>query len=152
MAALADVAEAMLAVFDSKTMLVWTTTGAGTAIATFTYNGFQVATTFAKVSENEWQVGFALAPDPRSGTTEGFYSSVRILSGVFQAVHEFLEVRQPARLVFASKQEALGSLYETYLERQDTALKQLGYRMVTKHIEPLVEFALEKSTPSAWVS
>ncbi len=151
MAGLADVAEAMLAVFDLKTRLTWTTAGVGAVLATFTHNGFLVTTTFAKISEDEWQVGFATAPDFVSGTA-ALISSVRVLSGVFQAVHEFLEVRQPARLVFASKQEALGNLYETYLERQDTALKQLGYHMATTHVDPLIEFALEKSTPSAWVS
>ncbi len=151
MAALAErfVAEAMLAVFDSEARITWTTAGIGTAIGTFTHNGLLVITTFANVGGTEWQVGFTVAPDSESATA-AISASVRILGGVFQAVREFLEVRQPARLVFASKEEALGSLYETYLERQDTELSRLGYRMATTRLDPLVEFALEKSSPSAW--
>ncbi len=142
-------AEAMLAVFDSATKITWTTAGVGTAIASFTHNGLLVSTTFANVGGAEWQVSFTVAPDTKS-VTAAIHESIRILSGVFQAVREFLEVRQPARLVFANKNEVLGSLYETYLERQDSELRQLGYRMVATRLDPLVEFALEKSTPSAW--
>lgn len=142
-------AEAMIAAFDSRTKIIWTTSGIGTAIATFTHNGLLVTTTFANIGGEAWQVGFALSPDSKSATA-AVHASIRIFSGVFQAVREFLEVRQPQRLVFASKNESLGSLYETYLERQDTALKQMGYHMASTRIDPLVEFALEKSTPSAW--
>ena len=101
------------------------------------------------MSGNEWQVGFDVSPDSKS-VTIAVHGSIRIFSGVFQAVREFLEVLQPVRLVFASKEEALGSLYESYMERQDTASKQLRYRMVTTRVDPLVEYALEKDTPSAW--
>ena len=142
-------AEAMIAAFDSRTKLVWTTRGVGMAIASFTHNDLLVTITFAHVSGDEWQVGFTISPDSKS-VTAAVHASIRIFSGVFQAVREFLEVRQPSRLVFASKDEALGSLYETYLERQDTELHGLGYRMTSTHIDPLVEFALEKSSPSAW--
>lgn len=146
-------AEAMIAAFDSTMRITWTTTDTtmdmSTAIATFTHNDLLVTTTFAKVGAEEWQVGFTVSPEmqPATGVVR---SSIRIFSGVFQAVREFLEVRQPLRLVFASKNEALGSLYETYLQRQDTELKHLGYGMAKVSIDPLVEFALEKSTPSAW--
>ncbi len=142
-------AEAMIAAFDAKTVLTWTTAGVGTAVATFTHNGLLVTTTFARVNDKEWQVGFAISPELQPATAVA-QSAIRIFSGVFQAVREFLEVRQPMRLVFASKEEALGSLCETYLERQDTALNEMGYGMVITRIDPLLEFALEKSTPSAW--
>ena len=142
-------AEAVIAAFDSKTMITWTTQGISTAIATFGHHEFLVVTTFSRISEQEWQVGFVVSPETQS-TNTAVQSSIRIFSGVFQAVREFLEVRQPMRLVFASKNEALGGLYETYLERQDTTLRQMGYRMAVTRVEPLVEYALEKSTPSAW--
>ena len=142
-------AEAMIAVFDSTMRITWTTAGVSTAIATFKHNDLLVTTTFAKVGAEEWQVGFTVSPDSKS-VNVAVHSSIRIFSGVFQAVREFLEVRQPLRLVFASKNEALGSLYEIYLQRQDTELKQLGYRMAKSSIDPLIEFALEKTTPSAW--
>lgn len=120
-----------------------------TAIATFIHNDLLVTTTFAEVGQGEWQVGFAISPEMQPANAIA-QSSIRIFSGVFQAVREFLEVRQPIRLVLASKQEALGHLYETYMQRQDTELAQFGYRMVITRVDPQVEFALEKSTPSAW--
>lgn len=144
-------AEAMIAVFDSTTKLTWTTRGLDTALAGFTFRNLLVTVTFAQVSEAEWQIGFEVAPDAGSVNT-GVHNSILILSGVFQAVREFLEIRQPARLVFAGKQEAMGDLYETYMQRQDTELTQLGYRMVITCVDPLGEFALVKGTPSAWKS
>ena len=143
------VAEAMIAAFDSSMKITWTTRGAETALASFSFRDLLVTVTFAQVSEVEWQVGFDVAPDTTSGNTL-IVGSVRIFSGVFQAVREFLEVRQPTRLVFASKQEALGHLYETYMQRQDTELTLLGYRMVITGVDPLVELALDMGTPSAW--
>ena len=86
-------------------------------------------------------------PDSTSGNGV-MVGSIR----VFQAVREFLEVRQLVRLVFAGKQQALGHLYETYMQRQDTELSQLGYRMVITRVDPLIEFALINGTPSAWQS
>ena len=142
-------AEAMIAAFDSTTKITWTTRGVETALASFTFRDLLVTVNFAQVSGAEWHVGFDVAPDS-APLNAGVQNSIRIFSGVFQAVREFLEVRQPVRLVFASKQEALGHLYETYMQRQDTELSQLGYRMVITRVDPLVEFALEKSTPSDW--
>ena len=143
-------AEALIAVFDSDTEITWTTKGMSVAMASFTHGAAKVTTTFSKVTETEWQVGFDVVPD-RQSAKEMMQSSVRIFSGVFQAVREFLEVRQPLRLVFASKNEALGELYETYLQRQDTTLAQMGYEMepVIKS-SPLAEFVIRKKTPSAW--
>ena len=142
-------AEAMISAFDSDAKVIWTTAGVGTAIATFTHNGLLVTTTFENVGGAEWQVGFIISPELQSANAVA-QSSIRIFSGVFQAVREFLEVRQPMRLVFASKNEALGSLYETYLGRQHSELRDLGYRMVKMRVDPLAEYALEKDTPSAW--
>jgi hypothetical protein len=143
-------AEAMIAVFDSNTKITWTTKGPSVVMASFTYGASKVTTTFPKITDTEWQVGFDVVPD-RQSAKEMMLSSIRIFSGVFQAVREFLEVRQPLKLVFTSKHEALGELYETYLQRQDTALAQMGYEMeLVIKSSPLAEFAIRKKTPSAW--
>jgi hypothetical protein len=142
-------AGAIIAAFDSNTELTWTTEGAGKAIARFEVSGFRVETTFTETRSNEWRVGFGAISS--ASVLESIHASIRVFSGVFQAVREFLEVRQPERLVFASKEEALGRLYEEYLQRQDTPLRQIGYRMVTPvKMSPLAEFAIEKTTPSEW--
>lgn len=109
----------------------------------------RVITTFAETGSNEWRVAFDVSSS--ASASESVHSSIRVFSGVFQALREFLETRQPRRLVFASKEEALGRLYEEYLQKQDTSLRRLGYRMIAPlRSSPLMEFTIEKTTPSDW--
>jgi hypothetical protein len=138
-------AEAIISAFDSNASLTWATTGPDQAIARFEVTAALVEITFTATGSKEWRVGF----DVTSNTSVP--ESIRILSGVFQAVHEFLEIRQPERLVFAAKAESMGQIYETYLTRQDSALRVLGYRAAPPaKISPFVEFTIEKMSPSAW--
>jgi hypothetical protein len=142
-------AEAFIAAFDSNTELIWIAEGAGQAIARFEASGTLVDTTFTATGKSEWRVAFDVTS--KASASENIHSSIRVFSGVFQAVREFLEVRQPERLVFASKEEALGRLYQEYLQRQDTSLREMGYRMASPiKMSPLMEFAIEKTTPSEW--
>ncbi len=138
-------AEAIISAFDSNASLTWTTAGLDQVIARFEVTGARVEVTFTATGAKEWRVGF----DVTSNTTVP--ESIRILSGVFQAVHEFLEIRQPERLVFAAKAESMGQIYETYLATQDSALRALGYRTgLPAKVSPFVEFTIEKTSPSAW--
>jgi hypothetical protein len=142
-------AEAFIAAFDSNTELTWTTSGAGEAIARFHVPGTRVDTTFTETRKNHWRVSFDVTSN--ASASENIHASIRVFSGVFQAVREFLEVRQPEELVFASKEESLGHLYEEYLRRQDTPLGQIGYRMAPPvKSSPLAEFAIVKTTPAEW--
>ena len=112
-------------------------------------SGVRVETAFTETVKNEWRVGFDV--NSKSSPSDSIHASIRVLSGVFQSVREFLEVRQPGRLVFASKEEALGHLNEEYLQRQDAPLRQMGYRMVSSvKMTPLAELVIEKATPSEW--
>jgi hypothetical protein len=129
--------------------LTWIAEGPGQAIARFEVSGIRIDTTFTETAVNEWRIGFDVTS--KANASENIHASIRIFSGVFQAVREFLEVRQPERLVFTSKEEALGRLYEEYLQRQDTTLRQIGYRMASPiRMSPLAEFTIEKTTPSEW--
>jgi len=142
-------AEAVIAAFDSNTELTWVTGEAGQAIARFDVSGTRVDTVFTESGKSQWRVAFEVTS--QASASENIHASIRVFSGVFQAVREFLEVRQPERLVFASKEEVLGRLYEEYLARQNTTLRGLGYRMAPAvRISPLMEFAIEKVTPSEW--
>lgn len=142
-------AEAFIAAFDSNTELTWTTAGANEAITRFEVSGLRVAATFTETGMNGWRVPFDVAST--ASASESVHASIRVFSGVFQAVREFLETRQPQRLVFASKEEALGRLYEEYLRKQDTSLHQLGYRMISPlRSSPPMDFTIEKTTPSEW--
>ena len=145
-------AEAIIAAFDSNTEILWSTDGPDVAIATFRVNNTKVVTTFSRTGTEEWQVGFDVQAGAQTAN-EITQSSIRIFSGVFQAVREFLEVRQPMQLVFASKNEALGELYEAYLKRQGTALQEMGYQMASPvKSSPLAEFTIRKTKPSEWRS
>jgi hypothetical protein len=142
-------AEAFIAAFDSNTELTWITQGTEQAVARFEVASTRVDTTFTETGKGEWRVAFDVTS--KASASENIHASIRVFSGVFQAVREFLEVRQPERLVFASKEEALGRLYEEYLQRQDTSLRQMGYSMVSPvKMSPLIEFAIEKTTPPEW--
>ncbi len=141
-------AEAVLATFDSNTDITWTTRGLDTVVASFIHEGATVLINFSRVAE-QWQVGFSVnAPD--KSMEEGVQSGVKIFGGVFQAIREFLEVRQPMTLVFASKTDPLGELYENYLKRQGNALTEMGYQMASVKSSPLTEFTIRKTTPSEW--
>jgi hypothetical protein len=142
-------AEAVIAAFDSIADLTWTTSDAAQAIARFEVSGIRVSVTFTETGLHEWRAEFDATSE--ASTLKNIHASIRVFSGVFQAFREFLEVRQPNKLVFASKDEALGRLYEEYMKRQENPLRQIGYRMATTvNVSPLTEFALEKTTPSEW--
>lgn len=145
-------AEAVIAAFDANAQITWTTQGPRTAVASFLFSGETVRTTFTETSTGEWRAAFEVTPGQRTATdAAGLSLSLRILGGVFQSVREFLEVRQPSRLVFASKTESLGDLYETYLARQDNALARQGYEAHSPiRSSPLTEFTIVKRTASAW--
>lgn len=125
--------------------------GIATVRARFLVNNVHAQITFSKVSKQEWQVSIEVKADLPA--TEIVRSSIRVLSGVFQGVREFLEVRQPEVLLFGSKYEELSDLYETYLQRGGTVLAELGYEVdKASRVGPATGFSVRKRTPSAWVN
>ena len=142
--------ESVLSSFDSQTRTTWHLISIHEASAWFEVEEELMAVSFRETRPAEWRVGFDVRKSTRT-SQELVLSSFRIFSGVFQVVEEFLTVRQPERLVFASKQEGLGRLYEAYLDRQDTTLRTLGYEMDTNFkAAPLSEYAIVKRTLSHW--
>lgn len=140
-------AEAFLETFDSNTTLSWDLHSVEEVVASFRVADAQVLTTFQMVEGATWRVGFEVQPPNSLPMT----LAIRVFSGVFQAVHEFLEVREPKKLVFAKKSEDLGNLYETYLSKQDTTIRALGYGMETPTRSfRLAEYTIVKSLPSDW--
>ena len=134
--------ESVLATFDSKPQLVWNLKASDKVEARFDVEGIRVTVQFAHLDEN-WKVSFGTSK-------ERMPLAFQVFGGVFEAVHEFLLVRQPEKLVFTRKAEPLGRLYEGYLERKDTELAEIGYAMATVKSTPLAEFIILKRTPSAW--
>jgi hypothetical protein len=68
---------------------------------------------FQKVDETAWRASFE-AEESSKTPTELVSNSVRILSGVFHAAREFVDVRQPERLAFAPEYESLADPDETH--------------------------------------
>jgi hypothetical protein len=61
MGALAD---SLIDVFDSNTNLIWTTEGLKKVIASFEHENAYIKTTFDKISDDEWRVGFKSDRNP----------------------------------------------------------------------------------------
>ena len=142
--------ESVLASFDSQTRITWNLISTTLISARFEVEEEHVTVSFTETRPTDWRVAFEVRKSTRT-SQELVLSSFRIFSGVFQVVEEFLTIRQPERLTFASKQEGLGRLYEAYLQRQNTALKTLGYQMdASFKAAPLSEYAIVKTTPSEW--
>jgi hypothetical protein len=79
------------------------------------------------------------------------HSAFEIFNGVFQAVSEFLNVRQPEFLMFATKKDRLANIYQTYLRRESSTLEELGYKLEGPHrLKPFIEFTLRRMKSSDW--
>ncbi len=135
--------ESVLASFDSDAQITWDLASPKEALARFQVEEITVEVSFRQEGEG-WDVAFTTS---EPSTTLAF----RIFAGVFQAVKEFLSIREPEQLRFSSKDVSLGRLYENYLGRNNTELRELGYTMAEPaRSNPLTSFLIVKATPSAW--
>ncbi len=89
---------------------------------------------------------------PRIITISHCLHAFHIFNGVFQAVEEFISVRQPEVLVFATKREELADIYDLYLRREQEKIIGLGYQLepVSK-IDPHREYTLRRIKSSEWI-
>ena len=111
---MSTLAEAIVASFDSHPEVKWVQLATNEAWATFLVEGDTVLVQFQKVDESAWRASFEVEKSSKT-PTQLVSNSVRILSGVFHAVREFVEVRQPERITFAPEYESLADLYEFFL-------------------------------------
>ena len=142
-------AEFMAESFHSHTNLVWDHPRRSLATAAFGVEGTKVTVSFEqREATGPWHVVFEV--DQSDGTAVA-HSAFEIFNGVFQAVEEFVEVREPETVVFATKRDKLAGIYQTYLRKESTTLERLGYKLEgPQRIEPYVEFTLTRIKPSAW--
>jgi hypothetical protein len=144
-------AESILDTFHSHAGLIWATTGPAGATARFELDGSRVEVRFKETEKNDWQVSYRVAAATTKPTMEWLRDSLRILGGVFQAVIEFLTIRQPQHLLFEKEHQDLIELFEAYLARPDTDLKRIGYDgRPAARLSPIAPFLVEKTTPSDW--
>jgi hypothetical protein len=136
--------------FHSEACVTWKLQSTSHAIASFIVNGVAAEVSFEQREPGgPWPVAFTVArvePAERA-----VVSAFRIFNGVFQAVREFIETRQPEIVVFISKDEDLAGIYETYLRRERSAIETLGYRLEgPDRVDPYTQFTLRRIAPSAW--
>src|SRR5580700_8502662 len=142
-------AEFMAESFHSNAKLVWDYPRRAHATATFHVDGIKVTVSFEQREANgPWHIVFEV---DQSDVTAAVHSSFEIFNGVFQAVEEFIDVREPATLIFATKRDNLAGIYQTYLRKESATLEKLGYKLEGPHrADPFMEFILRRVGPSGW--
>jgi len=142
-------AEFMAESFNSDTELVWDYRRRSYATASFSVDGIKVTVSFEqRDADSPWHVVFEA---DQSDSTSAVHSAFEIFNGVFQAVEEFIEVREPDTIVFATKPDKLAGIYRTYLRKESLKLETLGYRLeAPQRVAPYVEFTLKRVAPSGW--
>jgi hypothetical protein len=135
--------------FHSEASLIWKLVGSTRAVAEFPVEALKVEVSFEQREENgPWHVAFDVI---RGDARETAHQAFRIFNGVFQAVREFIETRQPEIVVFISKNEGLAGIYETYLRREKGSMEMLGYRLEgPDRVDPYTQYTLRRTTPSGW--
>ena len=135
--------------FHSEVQLIWKLSSATRAVAAFDVRSLHVEVSFERREANgPWHVAFQVVAGEAAERTG---SAFRVFNGVFQAVREFVETREPEIVVFISKNEDIAGIYETYLRREKNELEALGYTIEGPHrVDPYTEFTLRRVKPSSW--
>ncbi len=140
-------AELIAESFHSMTDLTWAvmSTKPGVAVAKLQTNEVSVEVSFEERAD-DWTVSFAVLQP-----SQAVYTAFHIFNGVFQAVVEFIETRQPDVLVFVTKKKGLADIYNLYLRRENERIAKLGYRLEPiSDIDPNREYTLVRVTPRNW--
>jgi hypothetical protein len=142
-------AEFMAESFNSSVRLTWDYPRRSYATATFSVDEIKAIVSFEqRDADGPWHVAFEVDKGDRTAVAQ---SSFEIFNGVFQAVEEFIEVREPETLVFATKRDKLAGIYQTYLRKESPTIERLGYKLDGPHrIDPYMEFMLKRVKPSGW--
>lgn len=137
--------------FHSETDVIWVVKSQSHAVAKFQVKSISVEIDFEqREHRGAWHVAFNTTAGEISDRTN-MALAFRIFNGVFQAVREFIETREPEVLIFISKDEDLAGIYETYLRREKAALEALGYRLeAPERVQPYAQFTLRRLNPSQW--
>lgn len=147
----AGFAEFMAESYRSNVLLTWNLASQWRATASFTVDSVKVVVSFEQREANgPWHVVFEVDKGER---TEIAHTAFALFNGVFQAVEEFVGVREPETVVFATKRDSLAGIYQTYLRRESATLEKHGYRLEgPQHVEPYTKFVLRCIKPSNWKS
>ena len=146
-------AESIAESFHSEVKVNWKLKSTAHAVAAFTVKSIAVEVDFEQREHaGPWHVGFSTVHGEITDRTN-MALAFRIFNGVFQAVREFIETREPEVVVFIAKDEDLASIYETYLRREKRSVEELGYELEGPHrVDPYTEWTLRRMKPSGWKS
>ena len=144
-------AELIAESFQSEVYVTWKLHSTTHVIASFAVKSIAVEVNFEQREDRElWHVSFNTVHVDLADRTN-ITSAFRIFNGVFQAVREFVEVREPEMMIFVAKDEDLASIYEVYLRRERSSIEELGYRIEEPHtVAPYAEWILRRMTTSKW--
>ena len=137
--------------FYSEVKVNWKLKSITDAIAQFSVRSIAVEVDFEQREHNgPWHVGFNTVQGEVADRTN-MTLAFPIFNGVFQAVREFIETREPEAVVFIAKDEDLASVYEAYLRRERNSIEEIGYQLEGPHrVEPYTEWTLRRVKPSSW--
>jgi hypothetical protein len=129
--------------FDSEVQVNWKLKSRVQVVATFTVKSILVQVDFEQREHNgPWHVSFNTLHGELTDLKNEMLA-IRRLNGVFQAVHEFMEAREPEALAFIAKDDDRASIYSAYLHRERPKIESLGYKLEGPHrIEPYTEWTL----------
>lgn len=144
-------AELIAEAFDSEVELTWKLKSTTHAAAVFEVRSIVIEVDFEqREAKGPWHIGFNTIGGESEDRTN-MALAFRIFNGVFQAVREFIDTREPELLVFIAKDEDLASVYRTYLRKEQSRIEALGYEMEGPHrVEPYTQWTLRRAKPSAW--
>ena len=144
-----SLAEFMAESFNSNVPLTWDLSGLSRAVTSFTVDSVTTTVAFERRGNGgPWHVTFEVA---KGDSTEVAHSAFAIFNGVFQAVGEFIAVREPETIVFATKRDELANIYQTYLRKWSARIEELGYRLDGPiRVDPYTEFMLTRVRPPQW--
>ncbi len=129
----------------------WTVSSTMQAVATFTVKSIIVEVDFEQRERNgPWHVSFNTLHGELTDLKNEMLA-IRRLNGVFQAVREFIETREPESVVFIAKDEDRADVYSAYLRREKPNIEGLGYKVEDPHtVEPYTEWTVRRVKSSNW--
>ena len=137
--------------FVSDEMLTWKLDSLHHVVVTFPVRSIVVSVDFERREPaGPWHVGFqTIAGDPADRTNMGL--AFRIFNGVFAAVREFVETRQPDVMLLFAKDEDLSRIYAAYFRKEQAGIEALGYRLSgPERVDPYTQWTLRRAGPADW--
>ena len=137
--------------FHSEVEVTWKLKSATHAIAAFNVKSIAVEVDFEQREQRgPWHVGFNAVHGELVDRTN-MSLAFPIFNGVFQALREFIETREPEAVVFIAKDEDLASVYEAYLRREQNRIEEIGFKLEgPDRVEPYTQWTLRRVKPSGW--